>query len=357
MASPVISDVTTKNQAAGSSIVCNTPANTKVGDLLIGFFIGQSPTNTAWFSVTQIGSFMYMLAHLVTGATEPATYTFTGSIFTVGVLARISGAAGLTYPLETTAVNSNGASTNYTAPTVTTTVSATELLVNFYGTASTAGAITVPGSQSALGSINGNGSSGVIGWENLAALGATGTRVATGTSATNGCFTVAFFAARDNILTMGGVAATVAPIISALSAPGVATMGGVIARPPFMREQPFWLADVGSGPSSSAAGSSNVTASTVTPSSTVMNAANAAGTLSGTVSIGGVATANCLVCLYWRPTGQMIKSTRTSSAGTYSFSGLDLNAVTNNSYFAVAVDPDNLAQQFDSIILDRLIPG
>jgi hypothetical protein len=81
------------------------------------------------------------------------------------------------------------------------------------------------------------------------------------------------------------------------------------------------------------------------------------GSLSGTVTISGVPLQNCLVLLGYRPTGYIIKTTRTAANGTYSFTGLDRTAISDNSYYVVAVDPNGNATQYNSLIWDREVPS
>lgn len=77
------------------------------------------------------------------------------------------------------------------------------------------------------------------------------------------------------------------------------------------------------------------------------------GTLSGTVTTGGVADTNYLVHLFYRPTGYLLESKRTSSTGTFSFSfHLNKNEVQN--YTIIALD---LTKTHNAIVYDLLTPG
>lgn len=77
------------------------------------------------------------------------------------------------------------------------------------------------------------------------------------------------------------------------------------------------------------------------------------GTLSGTVTTSGVADVNYLVHLFYRPTGYLLESKRTSSTGTFSFSfHLNKNEVQN--YTIIALD---LTKTHNAIVYDLLTPG
>lgn len=81
------------------------------------------------------------------------------------------------------------------------------------------------------------------------------------------------------------------------------------------------------------------------------------GTFTGHVYINGVAQRFARVCLYYRKTGALVSTAITDAAGVFTFNNLDRNALTDNSYFAVALDPNGLGTVYNSAIFDRLIPG
>jgi hypothetical protein len=76
-------------------------------------------------------------------------------------------------------------------------------------------------------------------------------------------------------------------------------------------------------------------------------------TLSGNVKVGGVNQANSPVYLYYRPTGKLIKATKTDVSGNFSFSLLDANDA--QAYFAVAITDD--AGDYNALIYDKLTAG
>jgi len=60
---------------------------------------------------------------------------------------------------------------------------------------------------------------------------------------------------------------------------------------------------------------------------------NASGSITGSVQVLGTAQAYKKVHLYWRDTGEKIKTTLTDASGNFSFTELDVNT---NKYFVVA---------------------
>jgi hypothetical protein len=78
-----------------------------------------------------------------------------------------------------------------------------------------------------------------------------------------------------------------------------------------------------------------------------------ASTLSGNVKVAGVNQNNSSVYLYYRPTGKLIKQTKTDASGNFSFSLLDANDTAN--YFVVAITDD--AGDYNALIFDKLTAG
>jgi hypothetical protein len=77
------------------------------------------------------------------------------------------------------------------------------------------------------------------------------------------------------------------------------------------------------------------------------------GTISGAVTTGGVEDVDYLVYLFYRPTGYLIASTKTSSTGTFSFSThLNQNEIQN--YTIIAFD---LTKTYNAVVYDLLTPG
>jgi hypothetical protein len=189
---------------------------------------------------------------------------------------------------------------------------------------------------------------------------ATGTRTATSAGSNSNCIgiNIALFPSPPAITptSPGG------PMLSPLSSPGVNSIKGFATYPlPMMRPIPTWLVDFGVGVDSSAGGSVNITQRTggyaQLSSDYGLLSVDVLGSLSGTVTISGVPLQNCLVLLGYRPIGCVIKTTRTAANGTYSFTGLDRTAISDNSYYVVAVDPNGNATQYNSLIWDREVPS
>lgn len=74
-------------------------------------------------------------------------------------------------------------------------------------------------------------------------------------------------------------------------------------------------------------------------------------TIGGAVTDAGSPVSHCMVRLYYRPTGTLIRSVFTDTSGLFSFTGL--NAADTQNYFAVAFDPEG-GVQYNAIIFDRL---
>jgi hypothetical protein len=362
VASPAIGTVTVAGAATGTSVVVATPENSggsDIGKVIYAFvFAPGGNTFTApagWFptltGVVGIGCFGKVVG------SYSSTYQFgwTGSGKNVTVLALVSGQSG---PVAINVVGgqANGSSGNITAPTVTTTNVATPLLLSFYfGQA--ANTITVPAGQTAVATAAtaANGVSSALGWENLAAIGATGTRVATATAMANtgvnlvinptiGSIGSGFNESANPFRTVPNWWTTLAvgnPLL------GIGTL-------PLCRLQPFWLADMGVGAYSSSSGSVNITQLGIGAAGEAMMSADALGSLSGTVTLTGAPTANVLMLLIYRANGYVIKTTRTASDGTYSFAGLDRTVTAANGYMVVCVQPNT---SWNSQLWDQEIPS
>jgi hypothetical protein len=78
-----------------------------------------------------------------------------------------------------------------------------------------------------------------------------------------------------------------------------------------------------------------------------------AGTLSGTVTAGGVPCAGYKVRLYYRPNGVFLDEARTAADGTYTFSAY-VNTYEIGNYTVIATD---LTDTYDAVIHDRLTAG
>jgi hypothetical protein len=351
MTTPTCNNTTTKNQALAGSIVINAPASIVEGDLLLAFILCSSSTGvsapTGWYSLGFSSNLLGILVKPITyAAGEPSTYTFTslgGNICSTGVITRIHGAA-LPFAWQGGVTNSNGTSANYTAPSLTTTKDAASLLVCAYASAGTAGAITKPAGQTDIANVTGNGATMDVAYENLAALGATGTRVATGTSANNYACSIAFpkVGFDDGVGTVGlytvGATPTDDRIKVGARQPGSTGVdNAIMSNQIAVKRYPAWSNRYWQKLSQLSGGG--------------------AGSLSGTVSIGGVPQANVLMGLYARDSGLLIGTTTTASNGTYSFANLAKNLSSDTSLIVMAIDPNGLGQQYNSLEYDRLIPG
>lgn len=77
---------------------------------------------------------------------------------------------------------------------------------------------------------------------------------------------------------------------------------------------------------------------------------DATGSLSGKVQVESIDTPNIQVRLYYRPTGQIIKSTFTNSSGVWTFEGLETGS---DDYYVLAVDPDG-GTSYNVVVYDRV---
>lgn len=75
------------------------------------------------------------------------------------------------------------------------------------------------------------------------------------------------------------------------------------------------------------------------------------GALSGVVEESAVPLSRCMVRVYYRPSGQLIRSVLTAANGSFTVPGLDPTDTQN--YFAIAFDPAG-GTQYNAIIFDRL---
>ena len=89
----------------------------------------------------------------------------------------------------------------------------------------------------------------------------------------------------------------------------------------------------------------------------LQTAVDITGALSGTVKREGVAIANVIVRLYYRPTGDIIGAVRSGSDGSFTFGptarpyiGLDKTA---NNYFVLVTDPQS---SFNAVVYDLVTP-
>jgi hypothetical protein len=81
------------------------------------------------------------------------------------------------------------------------------------------------------------------------------------------------------------------------------------------------------------------------------------GSASGYVKINGTPVPYARVACYYRPTAGLVNVTFCDINGNFTFTGLDRTALSDNSYFFVAIDPNGLATQYNSGLYDRVIPG
>lgn len=327
-----LNNVVGTTTASATSITSNAPTSIVIGDMMVASIraLGGSAfvAPTGWVSLgTTTG---YASFYKTVYSTEASTYqfTWTGAGKASCLIGLIKGQSGpYAYDPQALSQITNASSGNIVASSITTTKVAAELLVSFYHSDSVTG-ITVPVAQTPLGTVSANAVSAVAGYETLAAVGATGTRTATGGTAINSAFSVAFYS-------LGAIGR------------------GMTQAWNNMRALPVWLADT---PGLNGINSTQLTAITAVDNFGLLTT-DVLGALSGTVKINGVAQSYVKVYLYYRPTGQKINAAITDANGAYSFAGLDRSAVSNKSYYAVAVDPDGLGTQYDSGIYDRLIPS
>lgn len=191
MASPTVVNAASQTFAAGTSVAVTLPASLVVGNLLVLYVQTRDTANTPTISDLSwavVGSTGYGTAFwkLISGS-EGATVTvaWINSSAGAALVAQINGSSS--FPIEVYAVAAS-TSANYTAPTVTPKWNA-DLLLSFYSGA-IASAITVPGGQSNIGGTTGNSANIILGYETLASNSATGTRIATSSSATWGAINI-----------------------------------------------------------------------------------------------------------------------------------------------------------------------
>jgi hypothetical protein len=363
---------TSGTTASSGSITLNKPSNAAVGDTMIAVVrnTGSMTTPTGWGLMSStLASNKFSAYQKTVLAGEPSNYTFSGNggnISFQGAIALVKGAAsgfavnapgGPSY--DTAAANDNTSSANIVAPTITPIKMAGELLIAFYF-ADAANAITVPGGQTSAAALNTNSRAVCIGWEVLSTMAASGTRTATmGSAATNQAVSLLVYPPFAAIGT-GAVLGAPATAASGWASRAYNNGYGQSALNGPARPFPFWLYDSGVGPTTnSQMVSTNLAQAGSTPMSVLGGWCNTdvLGTLSGTFKINTVPVYRGLVMLGYRPSGQIIKTTRTAADGSFSFSGLDRTVTVDNGYFAIAIDPNGLGTQYDSQILDRLIPG
>jgi hypothetical protein len=75
------------------------------------------------------------------------------------------------------------------------------------------------------------------------------------------------------------------------------------------------------------------------------------GSLSGVVEEAATPLSRCMVRVYYRPTGTLIRSAVTEADGSFELPGLNPGDVQN--YFVVAFDPAG-GTQYNALIFDRL---
>lgn len=190
MAQPTVVSGTGLTNPSTNSLVMTAPSSIVEGNLLVAF-IGCYNTVSAWtppsgftFLRGEYGSGMWV--KIATGS-EPSTYTWTwtGTAgVAAGAIVQVEASGATTVNVH--AHNVNGTSTNITCPSVNNGYGSAAVLVSFYESF-TATTLTVPGSQTEVSgtSATGNTLAITVGYDNPATSGATGTRVATGGSATS----------------------------------------------------------------------------------------------------------------------------------------------------------------------------
>lgn len=185
------------NQSGNASSVAFTrDASVVAGDLRLVFIFTSSgvtmPSPPSGWTVildTNIAPDstrrLYVISRVyVAGDASSVTVTFSGSTNYGVAQVALGGALATVHAGPTRNTGDDGTGTTQTAPSLTSTVVNT-VLVCFYGQAaggSTSAIISLPSGMTNLGNSVGNGSQGSstrLAWENRAAAGATGTRVAT----------------------------------------------------------------------------------------------------------------------------------------------------------------------------------
>jgi hypothetical protein len=350
--------------ASASPIDINVPSGSShIGDILVA--IGYTPsrngnthTMPAGWLLVRAGTNVSVWVKLVcAGEAEAGTASFawTGGASAGSVITFLirSGAGPLGY--EILSGQANGASTNITAPSATPSRAVNARMVVAYLT-STNAAIVVPTGQTAWVDGGATGVRGCLGDEVLSNVGAFGTRIATSSSAANETVVMTFTA--PVTLGTGPVYGNTTGVLLKVQSwfSGAVTIINP-TLPSFLprcRLLPFWLADTGMSALGGSSGSTNITQLGLAAATDIMLSANVAGVISGFVTISSVPVAGCRVCLFYRPTCEFIKIAITDALGYYEFDGLDETADINHDYFAVAIDPNGLGTQYNSLIWDRL---
>ncbi len=181
------------NNAVVTSIVATRPAGVVAGDVLLasidtrGSSVVTAPAGWTLVRMDLNASSLRKSTYVrVATGSEPATYTwtFSGSRLAAAVIHAYSG-VDTTTPVDVVGGQVNASGTAVTAPSITTTVANT-MLVGFFAKQSS-GTWTPPAGMTERGEINGTGgtqTTSATGVDALqAAIGPTGTRVATASSA------------------------------------------------------------------------------------------------------------------------------------------------------------------------------
>ncbi len=181
------------NNAVVTSIVATRPAGVVAGDVLLasidtrGSSVVTAPAGWTLVRMDLNASSLRKSTYVrVATGSEPATYTwtFSGSRLAAAVIHAYSG-VDTTTPVDVVGGQVNASGTAVTAPSITTTVPNT-MLVGFFAKQSS-GTWTPPAGMTERGEINGTGgtqTTSATGVDALqAAIGPTGTRVATASSA------------------------------------------------------------------------------------------------------------------------------------------------------------------------------
>lgn len=190
--SEFISASTYQTTSQGTSFVINTPSGAQSGDVLVlGVIVGNDVINTpSGWTLLQDGliggtSSRTAVYSITLSSSPPASYTITfqSSTSPQAIMACYRNAL-----IGGSAESINAASTNITAPTVTTTQD-NQILACFFARDDNTAAITLPGSMTQRASVAGGTFSGterklILADERISTAGATGTRVATSSGST-----------------------------------------------------------------------------------------------------------------------------------------------------------------------------
>jgi hypothetical protein len=185
-------------KVTSNSMLINKPTGTIQYDVMVAniYVVGTDPNITApsgWTLVlsTLDGTTARLSTYRkVAGASEPASYTWTlsGSTMTEGGIITFYG-VNTTDPIDVYGGQANAASTSYTAPSVTTTVSNAMLVAAFGAKAGgSSNTVTPPAGMTErydIGQNNNGPSCNEAATVAQALAGASGTKVATGQSGTN----------------------------------------------------------------------------------------------------------------------------------------------------------------------------